>query len=75
MKRNLNKAVAALLFASAVITWSLTMWATPPAQGGTLGIASMPKTRSAFAVDGGVGQMRLQGTTATVPVPIPPSPE
>ena len=28
MKRNLNKFAAALLFASAVITCSLTMWAT-----------------------------------------------
>ena len=29
MKPNLNKFAAALLFASAVITCSLTMWATP----------------------------------------------
>ena len=53
MKPNLNKFAAALLFASAVITCSLTMWATTPGQGGAPGIGKTPKTGASFSGDGG----------------------
>src|SRR5215469_4678329 len=61
MKRNLNKFRAALLFAFAAVTCTLTMWATTPGQGGTPGIGKTPKTGSSFAGDGGrwpVGTIR-----------------
>src|SRR5438045_3798297 len=53
MKPNLNKFAAILLFASAVITCSLTMWATTPGQGGAPGIGKTPKIGASFSGDEG----------------------
>ena len=59
VRQKLSKVASALLFASAVITCSLTMWATTPGQAGALGIWKTPKTGASFAGDGG---RRPEGT-------------
>jgi hypothetical protein len=53
VRQKLSKVASALLFASAVITCSLTMWATTPGQGGLPGMWKTPKTGASFAGDGG----------------------
>ena len=50
---NVKKFAATLLFVSAVITCSLTMWATTPGQGGAPGFGKAPKTGASFAGDRG----------------------
>src|SRR5262249_48024241 len=44
MKRNLNRLAAALLFASVVITCSLTMWATTPGHDAAADVGKTPAT-------------------------------
>ena len=53
VRQKLSKVASALLFASAVVTCSLTMWATTPGEGGAPGIAKAAKTGALFGGDGG----------------------